>query len=353
MADVGDKRPSYDSPTTPFRKVVLPAEETVQIPRPPAAGPSVPLRPPAGGPPVQQTPPQQAPLPQPPAQRGGPGPLPGPLSQPPMQQQPLYPPPSPPLPIPKPPRRGIGDIPIKVVYLLGAILVTVLAVFLIFVVFSGDVPTNKSAEQVASVAPVPSSGAPSASAAPTPTESPIVLPPVPKSKAYPTLAGTAAVVTGIISDKNAGISYPRLATPWKAKSFPPFSIAQRIGKVAVPHTVVASAMFPGDSPTTKPSKDADYRELATQAARWSLRTQYPAGATLAWTASQKVPVGKGWTLGYQVTYTFNGKQQVAQAMVTIVEVGKTKPAMLLASIPEPNKKRWADINTLVQRVRPL
>ncbi|MDX3103432.1 hypothetical protein [Nonomuraea angiospora] len=271
-----------------------------------------------------------------------------------QQQPPLYPPPSPPLPIPKPPRRGIGDIPIKVVYLLGAILVTVLAVFLIFVVFSGDVPTNKEpGEQVAPVVPVPSSAAASGSAAPTATESPIVLPPVPKSKAYPTLAGTKSVVTGLISDRNTGITYPRLAAPWKAKSFPPFSIAQRIGKVAVPHTVVASAMFPGDSPTTKPSKDADYRELATQAARWSLRTQYPAGATLAWTASQKLPVGKGWTLGYQVTYTFDGKQQVAQAMVTIVEVGKTKPAMLLASIPETNKKRWADINTLVQRVRPL
>ncbi|MFG6197349.1 hypothetical protein [Nonomuraea sp. JJY05] len=261
----------------------------------------------------------------------------------------------PPLPpIPEPPRRGIGDIPIKAVYLLGAILVTVLAVFLIFVVFSGDVPANKQpAEQVAPVVPVPSSGAASASAVPSATESPIALPPVPKSKAYPTLAGTASVVTGLISDRTTGITYPRLATPWKAKSFPPFSIAQRIGKVAVPHTVVASAMFPGDSPTTKPSKDADYRELATQAARWSLRTQYPAGATLAWTASQKIPVGKGWTLGYQVTYTFNGKQQVAQAMVTVVEVGKTKPAMLLASIPETNKKRWADINTLVQRVRPL
>ncbi|MFI7126946.1 hypothetical protein ACIBQ1_14725 [Nonomuraea sp. NPDC050153] len=355
MADVGDKRPSYDSPTTPFRKVVLPAEETVQIPRPPAAGPSVPLRPPAGNPPVQQpparqSPPQQPPPAQPPADRGGPGPLP----QPPMRQQPLYPPPSPPLPIPKPPRRGIGDIPIKAVYLLGAILATVLAVFLIFVVFSGDVPTNKQpVERVAPVAPVPSSGAPSGSVAPTATESPLVLPPVPKSKAYPTLSGTASVVTGLIGDTNAGITYPRLAAPWKAKSFPPFSIAQRIGKVAVPHTVIGSAMFPGDSPATKPSKDADYRELATQAARWSLRTQYPAGATLAWTASQKIPVGKGWTLGYQVTYTFNGKQQVAQAMVTVVEVGKTKPAMLLASIPETNKKYWRDINTLVQRVRPL
>ncbi|MEQ4715444.1 hypothetical protein [Nonomuraea sp. B19D2] len=330
MEDVGDQSPSYDSPTTPFRKVVLPSEETVQIPRPPAPGPSVPIRPPAQQPPAQQ--PWMEPLPaqSPPAGR--------------LSSLP---------PVPEPPRRGIGDIPIKFVYLVGAILGTVLAVFLVFLLFSGDVPANKKAAEAASAAPPPASAAPVASPTPTVTESPIVLPPVPASKAYPTLPGTASVVIGIISDQNTGISYPRLAAPWKAKSFPPFSIAQRIGKVAVPHTVIASAMFPGDSPEKKPAKDADYRELAAQAARWAISTQYPKGATLAWTASKKIPVGKGWTLGYKVTYTFNGKQQVGQAMVTVVEVGKTKPAMLLAAIPETNKKHWRDINTLVQQLRPL
>ncbi|WP_433438018.1 hypothetical protein [Nonomuraea sp. CA-141351] len=351
MEDVGDQRPSYDSPTTPFRKIVLPAEETIQIPRPPAPGPSVPIRPPAGNPPAQQPPAHQPPAQRPPAQP--------PAQQAPARQVPVQSPPISPLsstlpPIPELPRRGLGDIPIKAVYLVGAILGTVLAVFLIFMLFSGDVPANKkAAEQGVSVAPAPASAVPTASPTPTATETPIVLPPVPTSKAYPTLSGTASVVTGIISDKNTGISYPRLAAPWKAKSFPPFSIAQRIGKVAIPHTVIASAMFPGDASAKKPSKDADYRELATQAARWAIRTQYPQGATLAWTASKKVPVGKGWTLGYKVTYTFNGKQQVAQAMVTVVEVGKTKPAMLLASIPETQKTHWRDINTLVEQVRPL
>ncbi|MFB4278778.1 MULTISPECIES: hypothetical protein [unclassified Nonomuraea] len=259
-----------------------------------------------------------------------------------------------PLPPPPPPRR-LGDIPIKAVYLLGAILATVLAVLLVFVVFSGDVPTRQQAdEQVVPVAPVPSSSAaPTPSVSPTPTESPIVLPPVPASKKYATLSGTASLVTGVITDKTVGITYPRLGSPWKAKSFPPFSIAQRIGKVAIPHTVIASAMYPGESPEKKPSSNADYRDIATQAARWSIRTQYPKGATLQWTASQKIPVGKGWTLGYKVTYTFGGKEQEAQAMVTIIEVGKTKPAMLMASIPETNKTRWRDLNTLVQQVRPL
>ncbi|MFI9589206.1 hypothetical protein [Nonomuraea sp. NPDC052265] len=254
----------------------------------------------------------------------------------------------------KPHQRGIGDIPIRVVYLAGAILVTVVAVLLVFVVFSGDVPTrDDSAGTPVSVAPVPAATA-TPTASPTPSETPVVLPPVPESKAFPTLPGKASVVSGIISDRTSGISYPRLAAPWDAKSFAPFTVAQRIGKVAVPHTVIASAMFPGDAPEKKPSKDADYREMATRAVRWTLRTQYPAGATLtSWTGSRKVPVGKGWSLGYKVTYVSGGKTETAQAMVTIVEVGKTKPAMLMASIPEKNKARWADLNTLVQQVRPL
>jgi hypothetical protein len=275
------------------------------------------------------------------------------------QQPPTRQPAFPPLPAlpPKPPSRGIGDIPIKVVYLIGAIIATVAAVVLVFALFSGDVPTtNATGEDVVRVDPVPTAASPTAaaSAGPTATESPIVLPPVPESKAYDNLPGTASAVIGTISDTASGISYPRLASPWKARSYPPYSIAQRIGKVKVPFTVIASAMMPGDAPKKKPESNADYREVATQAVRWSLRTQYPAGATIAeWTASKKIPVGKGWTLGYKVTYTNGGKQEVAQAMITIVEVGKTQPAMLMASIPEADKSHWRDLNTLAQQVRPL
>ncbi|MGN9836958.1 hypothetical protein ACTMTI_02425 [Nonomuraea sp. H19] len=330
MADVGDKRPSYDSPTTPFRKVVLPAEETVRIPRPPAPGPSQPIQP------QQQQRPGQAP----PMRRPSPPPI----------QTPMVPA----LP-PEPPPRRFGDIPIKVVYLFGAILATVLAVLLIFVVFSGDVPRNQAGEDVVRVAPVPSTAAPAPSAAvsPTATESPIVLPPVPESKKYAALPGAASVVAGTITDRNTGITYPQLASPWKARSYSPYAIAQRIGKVEMPFTVIGSAMYPGESPAQKPDSNADYREIATEAVRWTMRTQYPKGATLEWTASKKIPVGKGWTLGYKVTYTVDGKQQVAQAMMTVIEVGKTKPAMLMASIPESNKARWPDLNTLAAQVRPI
>ncbi|MFG2073899.1 hypothetical protein [Nonomuraea maritima] len=254
------------------------------------------------------------------------------------------------------PRRRLGDVPMKVVYLLGAIAATVLAVVLVFTVFSGDVPARHAAEeQFAGVAPVPTvTATPTPSASPTPTQAPIVLPPVPASKTYATFPGTASVVVGLVNDERTGISYPKLAAPWQAvKSPSPFSAAQQVGKAVVPHTQIASAMLPGDAPKKKPVSDADYRAIAAQAVRWTMRTQFPKGATLAWTASQRLPVGKGWTLGYKVTYTSGGKKRQAQAMVTVVEVGKTKPAMLMANMLDTDKARWPDLNTLVQRVRPL
>ncbi|MEO3871205.1 hypothetical protein ABGB18_20525 [Nonomuraea sp. B12E4] len=253
----------------------------------------------------------------------------------------------------KPPAWGPGDIPVRVVYLIGASVGTIVAVALIFMLFSGDVPANRQAEQAVSVAPVPPSAIPTSSPTPSATATPIVLPPVPESKAYATLSGTQAAVIGLITDKTNGISYPKLASPWKARSYPPFTIAQRIGEVKMPFTVIGSAMYPGDSPAEKPSSNADYRKIATEGVRWTILTQYPKGATISWTASQKIPVGKGWTLGYKVTYLVDGKKQTAQAMLAVVEVGKTKPAMLLASIPEANKAHWRDLNTLAQQVRPL
>ena len=346
MADVGDQIPSSDSPTTPFRKIVLPAEETVMVPRP-LERPQPPDHPPIQpgqsaqpGQPSQVQPSQVQPSQVQSAQPGRPG-------------QPVQP--LPPIPPPPPPLKGgllarVGDIPIKAIYLLGAIIATVLAVLLVFVIFSGDVPkeTQQPPRQV-----VPVSPAPGGSASPKPSAAGIVLPEVPTSLAYPDQAGTATLTIGTISDLATGISYPRLGLPWTAKSFAPFAIAQRVGKVAIPHTVIGSAMLPGATPKPKPAKSADYRDLAVRAVNWTLRTQYPAGATIAWTGSQKVPAGKGWMVGYKVTYTVSGKQKTSQAIVSIHEVGKAKPAMLFASIPQSGKSHYRDLNTIAQNIRTL
>ncbi|WP_219469937.1 hypothetical protein [Nonomuraea rhizosphaerae] len=388
MADVGDQDqvPSSDSPTTPFRKVVLPAEEesetrTVTVPRLPTPKPQPQPRPQRPRPEPEQRP-QPQPQPQPeqrqqpevrpePRPQPRPAPRPQPANpqlaanpQPAANPRPAPPPPQaepqpqaeahPHVPPVAPPKRGlvarVGDVPIKVVYLLGAIVATVLAVMLVFVIFSGDVPKTDVPvqRQGAEVATVPGP-----SGSPKPSSTAVALPAAPRSLAYPVQSGTPTVVIGTISDLATGISYPRLGRPWTAKSFAPFAIAQRVGKVAVPHTVIASSMLPGDAPKTKPKTSADYRALAVRGARWTLRSQYPAGATLRWTGSQKVPVGQGWMLGYEVTYTVKGKAQKSRAVISVHEVGKTKPAMLYASIPQSGKSYYRDLNTLVTNVRTL
>ncbi|MFC7716689.1 hypothetical protein [Nonomuraea recticatena] len=288
-------QPSYDAPTTPFQRVEVSssADQTMRVPMPPTAGP---FRPP-----------------------------------------------------PAPPRRGlvgrltasVGDVPIKLVYLIAAVVVTVLAVVLIFAVFSGDQPDAaepQRADLSAPAAPAPSSAADE-----------VVLTPAPESLAFPAMPGKASKVVGKIVDRRTGITYPRLGKPWTAKSFPPFAIAQRAGKVALPHTMVASAPLPVAA--DKPSSLADYRDLAVRAARWSLRSQHPEGATVTWTGSQKLAVGKGWIVGFKVDYTFGGRRQSSQALAAVVDAGKSKPAMLLATIPESGKGHWRDLNSLVKGLR--
>ncbi|MFI6320324.1 hypothetical protein ACIBG8_22510 [Nonomuraea sp. NPDC050556] len=269
--------PSYEAPTTPFQRVVLPADETVRIPRPL--------------------------------------------------------PPLPPLPPPPPPKRRLGDVSMKTAYLVGAILVTVLAVVLVFTLFSGDKPKAVGISQ---------SGAASES---VPGSD---LPPVPAGVPLAALPGTATKVVGTVSDKKSKVEYPRLGKPWKLKSYAPFTIAQRSGKVAQPHTMIASAMLPGATPA-KPSSEADYRALAARAAQWAVRTQFPADSDVTWNASQKLATGTGWVLGFEVSYG----DKTSQAVVAVVEVGKTKPAMVLATIPDSGKDHWRDLNTLVEGLRPL
>ncbi|NUW30043.1 hypothetical protein HTZ77_01150 [Nonomuraea sp. SMC257] len=264
---------------------------------------------------------------------------------------------------PVPPKSGlvsrIGDIPIRVVYLLGAIIATVAAVLLIFILFSGDVPKDQQ-PQGGSIPPPPAAAeptaaAPSATASAARSQVAAALPSVPAAKEYAVLPGTASVVIGLVDDQKAGLSYPRLGSPWKTAMVAPFTVAQRAGKAAAPGTpgaLIGSAPLPGAAPATPPAKESDYRKLAARAAKWALAAQYPPGATLTWTGSERAALGKGWTLAFEVAYETDDGRRVAQGLVSVVNAGRAKPAMLFASIPESGKSRWRDLNTLAERIAP-
>ncbi|GAA4062255.1 hypothetical protein [Nonomuraea soli] len=218
--------------------------------------------------------------------------------------------------------------------LLGAAAATAAAVAGVFALFSGDQPRKGAATPT----PVRAEASPSATAT--------GLSGAPESLPYAGFDGETSKITGTIADKHSLVSYPHLGKPWVPKNYAPFAVAQRVGEVATPHTLIGSAMVPiNDLP--EPKSEADYRRYAERAVGWALRTHFPEGSAATWTASQKLAKGKGWLLGFTATY----RGGTSQGLLAVVEVGKKKPAMVLAAVPDTRKELWPDLNTLVKGVR--
>ncbi|MEU1876657.1 hypothetical protein ABZ470_05040 [Streptosporangium sp. NPDC020072] len=240
----------------------------------------------------------------------------------------------------------IGDIPVRFVYSVGAALVTALAVFLIFVLFSGDRPHR--IDQSGSGA-----GSGAAVVSPAPSPSAVALPGLPPTTKLRALPGTPSPVLGAVTDSRAAITYAKLGKPWQVADIPSFSAGQQVGTARQPGTMVVSGLLPGASPQADLKTDAEFRKAAAGAVRWTVANHYPAGAKVAWTASQKPATGKGWTLGYRVTYTVKGKRHTSQAALTLLDIGRRKPAILFVTVPDTRKELWADIAPLVASARAL
>jgi hypothetical protein len=236
----------------------------------------------------------------------------------------------------------IGDIPIRMAYSLGAALLTALAVILIFTLFSGDEPANQPAPQAERQA-----------AAPKPTVAPIKLPSLPKVTALTAMPGTPSPILGAVTDTKSAITYSMLGSPWAAKAIPSFSVGQRVSTTRLPRTVIASGLLPGATPVAALKTDADYRKAALTAVKWTIRNQHPAGSKVAWTASQTPANGKGWVLGYRVTYQVKGKKHTSQAALALLDIGRRKPAMLFVTVPDTHRKLWADIAPLMASAKAL
>ncbi|MDH2427894.1 hypothetical protein [Sphaerisporangium sp. TRM90804] len=257
-------------------------------------------------------------------------------------------------PIPDAPRRAerpswlaglvlrVGDVPIRVVYGIGATLATALVVVLIFALFSGDRPEPVRVDQA--------QGGGSASGSGTPAPRPIAVPPVPAAKAMTVFPAPGSPIVSYVTDTRAGISYARYGTPWSKASRAPFSAAQKAGP-ARRQAFIASAPVPVSVAKT-PATQADVRRLAARAARWTLRYQ-PAGSRFTWTASQPARYNLGWMVGYKVTYTQDGVRRASQAYVMVIATNGKKPAMLFANVPDNRKGLYRDLNMLFWTARAL
>jgi len=240
----------------------------------------------------------------------------------------------------------LGDIPLRAVYTVAALIATIAAVVLVFTLFSEDTPQDGTVTRARAAEGSPTAEA-SASPAPSAT---LQLSAPPRSMALPRLPGKAATVTGLVVDDGSGLVYARLGKPWTKTSVKPFTAAQRAGSAArAPRALIASGPLPGKVPANLKS-DAQYRALAAQAAHWTLRYQ-PKATKVTWTASQAFSGGRGWVLGYRVTYQVNGKSRTCEAVVVVADTGKKKPGLLFATVPDTRKSQYRDLNTLVSSLR--
>jgi hypothetical protein len=320
----------------------------------------------------------------------------------------------PPPPPPPPPRRSLaarlGDLPMRIIYRVVIATVATLAVATAAVVFlvTGDhkgTPTaaapggtaprasQPAAGQASSAPPAssgvavpsasdrasasPSPGSPAsagpsqtaagqsevlaqgtASPVPTPTPGSSALlaaqadprvPPLPGDRKLTDYRGHGAATKGRVKDKRSGIGFARFTKSWKLVRSSPFATRRTLpaAKGGKQRGLLATCPVPI-------VVQDDIKDTALLAARWTLN-YHPEGATISWTASQPLKAGKrkGWVLGYRVQYKVGGKKHVSTAAVALLDVPRAKPALLFVTIPDGQKKRWADINTVISSLRPL
>ncbi|GAA0376666.1 hypothetical protein Acor_31400 [Acrocarpospora corrugata] len=163
------------------------------------------------------------------------------------------------------------------------------------------------------------------------------------------LAGRSAPVRGAIKDTRSGVAVPRFSKEWALAKASPFASRQMLGRIkgSAYRGMLVSCPVPIEVQDT-------LRDTAFLAARWTLN-HHPAGATLNWTASQPITVDdrSGWLLGYQVNYTIKGEKRRSMAALALLDVPESKPALVFITVPDAQKKRWRDINTVMSRIKVL
>ncbi|MEU6411398.1 hypothetical protein [Microbispora sp. NPDC046933] len=176
------------------------------------------------------------------------------------------------------------------------------------------------------------------------------VPALPKnSRRLRSLPGRAAATHGLVKDRRSGVALPRFKKAWALAKPAPFASRQLLPKAK-------GASYRGmlvSCPVPIPEQET-LRDTAFLAARWTLN-HHPSGATITWTASQPIKAGKrkGWLLGYTVHYTLKGKKRVSAAALALVDVPEKKPAVVFVTIPDSQKKRWHDINKVMSSVKAL
>ncbi|WP_283138414.1 hypothetical protein [Rhizohabitans arisaemae] len=259
-----------------------------------------------------------------------------------------------------PERRSLGDrlsdIPVRIAYTVAAAFLAVVLIVVAFLVLVGFGDADPSPSRVRQLG-VDDGAAPAATLSPTapaasPSPSAVLIPPPPALKRLPVLKGTGTQVIAPVVDDVSGITYGRLARPWRMSRKATQVLTEEDAAGVPPQALVRSRPLPaslGGLLTTP----AAYRAAAARAVRWTLRS-YPEGAAVTWRGSQPVAATgrNGWTLLYEVGYFVAGVRHSSLAAVVVVETDRERPALLTVTVPDGERELWPDVLTLIGSVRP-
>ncbi|MBN6057475.1 hypothetical protein JYK22_36465, partial [Nonomuraea sp. RK-328] len=164
---------------------------------------------------------------------------------------------------------------------------------------------------------------------------------LPRLPAKARRVGLKAATGRTVQDRRSGLAVPRLGKPWKTYGPAPFTTRQVLPQTRGTRLRGMFVTCPLPIEEQKAPRDS-----ALLAARWTLN-HHPKGATITWLASQ--PVKKGWMLMYRVKY---GKHS-SRAAVVVLDGGMQKPGLAFVTVPDTQRKRWADVTRVISGVRVL
>ncbi|TDD81852.1 hypothetical protein E1293_17800 [Actinomadura darangshiensis] len=169
--------------------------------------------------------------------------------------------------------------------------------------------------------------------------------------------GRASPTDGRVTDKEAHLSYAELGGVWKASrranpEVEGFNRTQGFPVESAWDAVIASGV--AGSGLMKAYKGDDRLRALVSAAldeRQSFDFQGSAIGRDVASQSLKISGHPGWVMARELRYTKDGEDRMTLLVFVAVDTGNPRPSFILMSIPEPEKRHWPDINTVIDSIR--
>ncbi|MGH3241574.1 MAG: hypothetical protein ACRDNL_14465 [Spirillospora sp.] len=188
----------------------------------------------------------------------------------------------------------------------------------------------------------------------------VKLPPDKKLKMFP---GQPSKPLGRVTDVHSGLSYPRLAAPWK--------VPTKQNKLGTPGWSGQQILV-----TERKGAQLWYGQLMTGTLLPSLQSAYQGPGSVKNVAGlvaqgfeeqyygfphRSVPLAsqgltvdgrQGWLIASYLTYKRDGVRATGEIYATaVIDTGRKAPAVVFASMPNTHKQKYPDVNTFFTRLK--